>query len=76
MGWFLALCFLVSLTVAAEQMSASSWVAMNMLMHACIMVADVAADGLCVALGHLETERASGQVQETNYPNNSQINAN
>eukprot|EP01041_Mallomonas_annulata_P002110 gene2110-4125_t len=64
-GWLCTLLLLLVLAVTANSIDASSWIGMNMVMQAFIMLADVPADGYSVELGQLESPEKRGQILAT-----------
>jgi len=64
-GWGCVLSLLFLLSLTADSLTASSWIGMNMVMQAFIMLSDVPADGYSVELGQRETGKKRGQILAT-----------
>jgi len=63
MGWTCTLAILMVMVLISSSLTASSWLGMNMIIQAFVMLADVPADGYSVALGQLESPEKRGQVR-------------
>ena len=59
-GWFGVLVLLLTLAISASSLSASSWLALLMVMQCFVMLSDVPADGYSVELGQLEPPERRG----------------
>ena len=64
LGWTFTLGILMIMAVISSSLTASSWVVMNMVIQAFVMLADVPADGYSVELGQLESPTKRGQVSD------------
>eukprot|EP01035_Chromulina_nebulosa_P018201 gene18201-23863_t len=65
MGWAMVLVILLVLTITADKLDASSWVALLMLIQFFAMFSDVPADGYSVELGQLEPPDRRGVILAT-----------
>jgi len=63
MGWTCTLAILMVMVLISSSLTASSWLGMNMVIQAFVMLADVPADGYSVELGQLESPAKRGQVR-------------
>jgi hypothetical protein len=64
-GWFGVLVLLLTLAISASSLSASSWLALLMVMQCFVMLSDVPADGYSVELGQLEPPERRGYILAT-----------
>jgi len=64
-GWTGVLVMLFILTVGAANIDVHSWIGINLVLQAFLMLADVPADGYCVEIGQLEKPEERGQVLAT-----------
>jgi hypothetical protein len=64
-GWSIALMLLLTLTIVADKLDASSWLSLLLLVQFFAMFSDVPADGYCVELGQLEAKERRGQILAT-----------
>ena len=64
-GWSGVLFFTFLLAVAAAALDARTWIAVSLVIQACLMLADVPADGYSVEIGQLEKPEERGQVLAT-----------
>lgn len=64
-GWTGVLIMTFALAVGASEIEARTWIAINLVIQAFLMLADVPADGYCVEIGQLEKPEERGQVLAT-----------
>ena len=64
-GWTGVLVLTFLLAVSASALDARSWIGINLVLQAFLMLADVPADGYCVEIGQLEKPDERGQVLAT-----------
>ena len=64
-GWMGVLAMLFILTVGAAELDVHSWIGVNLVLQAFLMLADVPADGYCVEIGQIEKPEERGQVLAT-----------
>lgn len=64
-GLLCTLLLLLLMACIADSLTASTWIGMNMLIQAFVMLSDVPADGYSVELGQLEAPESRGQILAT-----------